>query len=184
MTRANPIWSFGSGVSPVLTGLVSLFSRSFYGENGSTRLLPVQAQGAFEFPVRVNSSLGHRCGGDNNLTDPYVVGGELVGLWLGWTPVFGSYGVIPVVTGGCLEQGVLVGLTHPRSDMQWKHERVVRVEVCDSTCVSVAGSLEGSSEVEKVLVASTTFSITIHLHCCMQLKVSYVVTHVPNSCRG
>ena len=34
------------------------------------------------------------------MTDPYVVGGELVGLFLGWFPMFGSYGVIPVLTGG------------------------------------------------------------------------------------
>ena len=41
-----------------------------------------------EFSLRVNSSLGHRCGGDNNVTDPYVVQGEFVGLWLGWFPVW------------------------------------------------------------------------------------------------
>ena len=75
--KGEPNRSFGSSVSPVFV---------LWGER--EHATPAGAGSRdIEFSLEVNSSLGHWCGGDNNVTDPYVVGGELVSLWLGWFPV-------------------------------------------------------------------------------------------------
>ena len=91
MTRANPIRSFGSGSFSGFHPIgFSLFAVLLWGEREHATPAGSGSRDV-EFSLRVNSSLGHRCGGDNNVSDPYVLGGELLVLRLGWIPVFGSY---------------------------------------------------------------------------------------------
>ena len=81
--RANPIRSFGSGVSPVCTRCFLEFTSQVFGENESTRLHAGLGSRDDERSPRVSSSLGHRFGGNDNVIDPHVAG-ELWFVLAGW----------------------------------------------------------------------------------------------------